>query len=142
MPDFHNSHNSMSSRLLFYAGSVFVGFLQGLRGFAVPPWSRVLFPRLSLFCAFGLFLFGSLPSFLSCSSGVFAAWWLFFPLGKVLHNVRLGFLIRRWFPWGCVLCCLSPVSLTPPLSWFCFFTPSSFSPSSISVGCVSFEPSR
>ena len=44
--------------------------LQGLRGFGVPPWSGVLFPVLSLFCAFGLYLFGSLPSFLSCSSGI------------------------------------------------------------------------
>ena len=35
-----------------------------------PPWSGVLFPGLSLFCAFGLYLFGSIPSFLSCSSGV------------------------------------------------------------------------
>ena len=45
-------------------------FLQGLRGFGVPPWSGTLFPGFSLFCAFGLSLFGSLPSFLSCSSGV------------------------------------------------------------------------
>ena len=45
-------------------------FLQGLRGCDIPPWSGALFPGLSLFCAFSLSLFGSLPSFLSCSSGV------------------------------------------------------------------------
>ena len=45
-------------------------FLLGLRGFGVPPWSGELFPGWSLFCAVGLYLFGSLPSFLSCSSGV------------------------------------------------------------------------
>ena len=44
--------------------------LQGLRGFGVPLWSGVLFHGLSLFCAFGLYLFGSRPSFLSCSSGI------------------------------------------------------------------------
>ena len=43
--------------------------LQGLRGFCVPLWSGVLFHGLSLFCAFGLSLFGARPSFLSCSSG-------------------------------------------------------------------------
>ena len=57
------------------------GFLQGLRGFAVPLGSGMLFLGLSLFCAFGLSLFSSLPSFLPCSSGVFAAWWLFFSSG-------------------------------------------------------------
>ena len=67
---------------------------------------------------------------------------VFFPLGKLLHYMRLGLLIRRWFPWGCVLCCLSPVSLTPPLSWFCFIPPSSFGPPSVSVSCVSFVLSR
>ena len=72
-----------------------------------------------------------LPSFLSCSSGVFAAWWLFSPLGKRLRYVCLGLLLRRLFPWGCVLCCLSPVSLTPQLSRFCFLAPSSFSPPSV-----------
>ena len=97
------------------------GFLQGLRGFAIPPGSGMLFPGLSLFYAFGLSLFGSLPSFLTCSSGVFAAWWLFFPLGKLLHYVRLGLLIQRWFPWGCVLCCLSRVSLTLPGRGSVFF---------------------
>ena len=57
-----------------------------------------------------------LPSFLPLLLlRCLAAWWLFFPLGKLLYYVRLGLLIRRWFPWVCVLCCLSPVSLTPPV---------------------------
>ena len=38
-----------------------------------------------------------LPSFLSCSFGVFAAWWLPFPLGKLLHDVCLGLLLRHLF---------------------------------------------
>ena len=36
----------------------------------VPLCSGGLFPGLSLFCVFGLYRFGSLPSFLSCSSSV------------------------------------------------------------------------
>ena len=43
--------------------------LQGLRVLACPCLGG-LFPGLSLFCVFGLYQFGSLPSFLSCSSGV------------------------------------------------------------------------
>ena len=35
-----------------------------------------------------------------------------------------------------MLCCLFPVSLTPPVSWFCFIPPSSFRPLSVSIGCV------
>ena len=78
-----------------------------------------------------------LPSFLPLLLlWCLATWWLFFPLGRLLHYVRLGLLIRRWCPWGCVLCCLSPVSLTPPVSWFCFIPPSSFHPPSVSIGCV------
>ena len=84
-----------------------------------------------------------LPSFLPLLLlRCLAVWWLFFPLGKLLHYVRLGLLVWRWFPWGCVLSCLPLVSLTPPVSWFCFIPPSSFSPPSVSVGCVSFVPSR
>ena len=57
-----------------------------------------------------------LPSFLPLLLlRCLAVWWLFFPLGKLLHYVHLGLLIRRWFPWVCVLCCLSSVSLTPPV---------------------------
>ena len=56
-----------------------------------------LFPGLSLFCIFGLYRFGSLPSFLPllllrCLS----AWWFFFPLGGLLLYGCLGSLIQQW----------------------------------------------
>ena len=51
-----------------------------------------LFPGLSLFCVFGLYRFGSLPSFLPLLLlRCLKAWWLFFPLGGLL----------------CMICCLS-----------------------------------
>ena len=71
--------------------------LQGLRGFGVPLWSGVLFPGLSLFCAFGLYLFGPLPSFLSCSSGILRPGGCSFPwagsstTGVLAHSSGDGF---------------------------------------------------
>ena len=71
--------------------------LHGLRGFGVTPWSGVLFPGLSLFCAFGLYLFGSLPSFLSCSSGILRPGGCSFPwvssstTGVLAHSSGDGF---------------------------------------------------
>ena len=139
-------------RVLLAFLSAVHGFLPSLRGRSVAFSSGSmalaslrgpgeLFPGLSLFCAFGLPL--RLPSFLSCSSGVFAAWWLSSPLGKRLPNEWLGFLLRHSFLWGCVLCCLSPVSLTPLLSWFCFsFSILGWSAVCLSFSCVSSGPSR
>ena len=63
--------------LLFASGSVLLPSLPswsvgspGSPHLGVPLCSGGLFPGLSLFCIFGLYRFGSLPSFLSCSSGV------------------------------------------------------------------------
>ena len=113
-------------------------FLQGLRGFGVPPWlggGGGLFPGSSLFSAFRLSLFGSLP-FSPVPPVSLRPGGCLFPWGKRLHNGCLGLLLRHLFPWGCVLCFLSPVSLTPLLSWFCFLAPSLFSTPSVSPSVV------
>ena len=64
--------------LLFASGGVFLPSLPcgsvgspGSPPLSVPLYSGGLFPGLSLFYIFRLYGFGSLPSFLSCSSGVF-----------------------------------------------------------------------
>ena len=97
-----------SSGLLFSAGIMFLPSLPGWsvgysRGSVV--WGALPQVVLAVCLRFvSVWLPSVLPLLLlQC----LAAWWLFFPLGK-LHYVRLGLLIRRWFPWG--LCALLSVS--------------------------------
>ena len=72
--------------LLFASGSVFLPSLHSWSvgsprspRLGVPLCSGGLFPGLSLFCVFGLYRFGSFPSFLSCSSGVLRSGGCSFP---------------------------------------------------------------
>ena len=101
--------------LLFASGSVFLPSLPswsvgspGSPRLGVPLCSGVLFPGLSLFCIFGLYRFGFLPSFLSCSSGVLRPGGCFSPrwapplLGYWLSHPTLVHC-------GFVICCLSPI---------------------------------
>ena len=79
VPGFLSSLRSRS--VAFSSGSTALASLRG---------AEELFPGLSLFCAFGLPLFGSFPS---CSVSQVSS-----PLGKCLRFVCRGFLLRRSFP--------------------------------------------
>ena len=95
----------MSSGLLFAAGSVFLPSLPGwsVRSPGSPrlwrtPVVRGALPRVVLVLCLR-FVSVRFSSFLPLLLlRYLAAWWLYFPLGRLLHSERLGSLIRRWFP--------------------------------------------
>ena len=99
----------------------------------MPLRSGLRFPGLSLFCIFGLYWFGFLPCFLSCSSGVLRPG-CSFPLGGLLLYGCIGSLIPRWS----AVVLSSVVCLQSSFATFVvvlFIPPSSFRPPSVSVGC-------
>ena len=100
----------------------------------MPLRSGELFPGLSFFRIFGLYRFGFLPCFLSCSSGVLRPDGCF-PLGGLLLYGCIGSLIQRWsaLVLSSVVCLQSSF---PTFVVVLFIPPSSFRPPSVSVGCV------
>ena len=87
--------------------------------------------RVYLFCFFGLYRFGLLPSLLlRCLT----AWWLFPLAGLLLYGCFRSLVPRLSTVVLCSVVCLQ--SVFPTLVVVMLFPPSSFHTPSVSVGCV------